>query len=104
MRNLPQIAVSRFTKKVQLWEGDTKRKSEGAAAALGVGGRVKQETSGLTLIYFRMPVSGLASAGSAANWGAEGPSSDQVGCRGAGDSWDGAVHALVTALEGERAG
>jgi hypothetical protein len=32
---------------------------------------VKQETSGLTLIYFRTPVSGLASAGSAANWGAE---------------------------------
>jgi hypothetical protein len=100
VRNLPQIAVSWLTTKVRLWEGDAKRKSEGAAAALGVGGRVKQEPSRLTLIYFRTPASGMASAGSAANWGSEGPASAQVGGRDAGDSWDGAVHALATVLEG----
>jgi hypothetical protein len=59
--------VSRFTKEGTALGGDTKRKSEGAAAALGVGGRVKQEASGLTLIYFRTPVSGLECAGSATN-------------------------------------
>ena len=98
-RNLPQIAVSRSTKKIQLWEGDTKRKSEGAAAALGVGGRVKQEASGLTLIYFRTPVSGLASAGRAANYVAEGRAAGQLAA-GVLATRGTAVHAVVMALKG----
>lgn len=84
MRNLPQIAVSRMTTKGRRWEGDAKRKSEGAAAALGVGGRVKQEPSRLTLIYFRTPASRAACAGSAANWGSEGPARALLGGQG---SW-----------------
>jgi hypothetical protein len=89
VRNLPQIAVSRIHQEGTALGGDTKRKSEGAAAALGVGGRVKQETSGLTLIYFRTPVSGLASAGSAANWGADARAEARLVGRGVGDSCDG---------------
>jgi hypothetical protein len=50
---------------------------------------VKQETSGLTLIYFRTPVSGLASAGSAANWGADARAEARLVGRGVGDSCDG---------------
>lgn len=89
MRNLPQIAASKMTKKVRYGAGgDTKRKSEGAAAALGVGGSVKQEPSRLTLIYFGSPVSGLASAGGAANW-RHTPGLRAGGRPGVGDSWDG---------------
>lgn len=51
---------------------------------------MKQETSRLTLIYFRTPASGMACARSAANWGSEGPASAQGGRRDAGDSWDAA--------------
>jgi hypothetical protein len=50
---------------------------------------VKQEASGLTLIYFGTPVSGLATAGSAANWGAEASAAARLVCRGAGDSCHG---------------
>ncbi|XP_014559974.1 hypothetical protein COCVIDRAFT_35001 [Bipolaris victoriae FI3] len=73
-----------MTTKGRRWEGDAKRKSEGAAAALGVGGRVKQEPSRLTLIYFRTPASRAACAGSAANWGSEGPARALLGGQG---SW-----------------
>ncbi|EUC47248.1 hypothetical protein COCMIDRAFT_35243 [Bipolaris oryzae ATCC 44560] len=73
-----------MTTKGRRWEGDAKRKSEGAAAALGVGGRVKQEPSRLTLIYFRTPASRAACARSAANWGSEGPAHALLGEQG---SW-----------------
>ncbi|EMD67727.1 hypothetical protein COCSADRAFT_352733 [Bipolaris sorokiniana ND90Pr] len=73
-----------MTTKGRRWEGDAKRKSEGAAAALGVGGRVKQEPSRLTLIYFRTPTSSAACARSAANWGSEGPARALLGGQG---SW-----------------
>lgn len=43
--------------------GNAKRRRRGAAAALRVGGRVKQEASRLTNIYFGLPASALASAG-----------------------------------------
>ncbi len=45
---------------------------------------MKQEASGLTLIYFRTAVSGLASAGSAANWGPDASAEAPPACQGGG--------------------
>ena len=60
---------------------------------------MKQEASGLTLIYFRTLVSGVASAGSAANYGAEGCAEASLGARVLATRGT-AVHAVVTALGG----
>jgi len=60
---------------------------------------VKQEASGLTLIYFRTPVSGLASAGRAANYVAEGRAAGQLAA-GVLATRGTAVHAVVMALKG----
>lgn len=57
---------------------------------------MKQEASGLTLIYFCTPVSGLASAGSAANWGAE-ASAEASWSAGVRATRAAAVHAVMRA-------
>lgn len=67
--------------------GNAKRRRRGAAAALRVGGRVKQEASRLTNIYFGLPASALASAGGRGGKRAAGPMA-RATC-GMGDSWVG---------------